>query len=135
MPEAEPSVPLSACTSGKAGEFERTQVGAVENYFFKLLKDDGAILAVHSAAHRELRAVWTQIASLARRPDMTGGRIVVTNQSGEMVILVGAATARSFPVESKDAKTAATPGHSTLPEQASPARGCLFAQGRERRTA
>lgn len=101
----------------------------MENYFFKLLKDDGAILAVHSAAHRELRAVWTQIASLAHRPDMIGGRIVVTNQSGEMVILVGAATARSFPMESKDAIAAAPPGHSALSGQALPARGRLFAQG------
>ncbi|MDI9849753.1 hypothetical protein QM467_17040 [Rhodoblastus sp. 17X3] len=101
----------------------------MENYFFKLLKDDGAILAVHSATHRELRAVWTQIARLARRPDMIGGRIVVTDQSGEMVILVGAATARSYPVESRDAKAAATPGHSALSGQARPAKGRLFAQG------
>jgi hypothetical protein len=100
----------------------------VENYFFKLLKDDGAILAVHSAAHRELSAVWAQITGFARRPDMNGGRIVVTNQSGEIVILVGAATARSFPVERKGAKGPATPDHSSL------ARGCLFAQGRERRS-
>ena len=78
----------------------------MENYFFKLLKDDGSILAVHSAAHRELRAVWADVADFARRSDMTGGRIVVTNQSGEVLILVGAATARSFPGAS-GAKTAA----------------------------
>jgi hypothetical protein len=106
----------------------------VENYFFKLLKDDGAILAVHSAAHRELSAVWAQITGFARRPDMNGGRIVVTNQSGEIVILVGAATARSFPVERKGANGPATPDHSPTPDHSSLARGCLFAQGRERRS-
>ncbi len=78
----------------------------MEQYFFKLLKDDGSILAVHSAAHRELRAVWAEIADFARRSDMTGGRIVVTDQSGEVLILVGAATARSFPGRQR-AKTAA----------------------------
>jgi hypothetical protein len=107
----------------------------VENYFFKLLKGDGAILAVHSTAHRELASVWSEVALLARRTDMTGGRIVVTDQSGEMVILVGAATARSFPVEPKNPKPVATPGDSALPRQASPAGGRRSALGHERQTA
>jgi hypothetical protein len=45
-----------------------------------------------------MKAVWSEVAALARCPDMTGGRIVVTNQTGEVVILIGAATARSFPI-------------------------------------
>jgi hypothetical protein len=113
----------------KTGAFKRARVSALENYFFKLLKDDGAILAVHSAAHSELSAVWAQIATFARRPDMTGGRIIVTNQSGEIVILVGAATARSFPTLSQGA---ATPRRSAPLRQTSRGKGCLFAQGRER---
>lgn len=69
----------------------------MENYVFKLLRDDGTILDVRSAALRDLRAVWSTIAELARQKDMTGGRIIVSNSSGEVLVLVGAATARSYP--------------------------------------
>lgn len=129
MPQAEQG-------SGPGNDFRKTgasnaRVSALENYFFKLLKDDGAILAVYSAAHRELSAVWAQIADFARRPDLTGGRIIVTNQSGEIVILVGAATARSFPIVSKGA---AAPRHAALARQISQGKNCLFAQGRERKS-
>jgi hypothetical protein len=129
MPEAAPRFRFREELPGKFGEFGRARVSAVENYFFKLLKDDGAILAAHSTTHRELSSVWSEVASLAHRTDMTGGRIVVTDQSGEMVILVGAATARSFPVKPKDPKTVATSGDSTLPRQPSPARGAPFCAG------
>jgi hypothetical protein len=85
------------------------QVCGMEDYVFKLLSDDGAILQIHSTAHRELSAVWSEIARLARRPDMIGGHIVVTNLSGEVIILVGAATARAYRPGSND-ESDAEPG-------------------------
>lgn len=115
--------------------FEREQVSAVENYFFKLLKSDGAILAIHSAAHSELSAVWSDVANLARGLDMIGGRIVVTNQSGEVVILVGAATARSYPLASKDAKDATVPHVSAPATPASSEEVRLLAHELQRCTA
>jgi hypothetical protein len=75
----------------------------VEKYCFKSLNEDGAILGFHCATHRGLSSVWLKIASLARRSDMTGGRIVVTNQAGEVVILVGVATARAYPLAPRKA--------------------------------
>ncbi len=36
---------------------------------------------------------------------MAGGRIIVSNGSGEVLILVGAATARSYPMTSKKAES------------------------------
>ncbi len=68
----------------------------MEKYVFKSLRDDETILDVHSAALLDLRAVWSAIAELARQKDMAGGRIIVSNSSGELLILVGAATARSY---------------------------------------
>jgi predicted 2-oxoglutarate/Fe(II)-dependent dioxygenase YbiX len=68
----------------------------VEHYSFKLQKNDGAVLSVCSAAFSNMTAVWSEVAELAEREDLTGGRIVVTNQLGEVLILVGAATARSY---------------------------------------
>ncbi len=67
------------------------------NYFFKLIKADGTILSLHAAVHHEMRGIWSEIAGLAQHRSMTGGRIIVTNQSGEMIVLVGSETARSFP--------------------------------------
>jgi hypothetical protein len=89
----------------------------MEDYIFKLLNNDGAILSVHSSAHRDLSAVWSEIASLGRRPDMIGGHIVVTNLSGEVIILVGAATARAYHRASNDEKGAGEPGDFARPEQ------------------
>jgi len=68
----------------------------VEHYSFKLQKNDGAVLSVRSAEFSNITAVWSEVADLAEREDLTGGRIVVTNQLGEVLILVGAATARSY---------------------------------------
>ena len=67
----------------------------METYVFKLLGDDETVLDVRSVALRDLRAVWSAIAELAQQKDITGGRIVVTNRLGEVLILVGVATARS----------------------------------------
>jgi hypothetical protein len=76
----------------------------VEHYSFKIQKDDGAILSIRSAAFANLTAVWSEVAELAEREEMTGGRIVVTDNLDEVIILVGVATARSFSKAKKPAK-------------------------------
>jgi hypothetical protein len=76
----------------------------MERYVFKLQGGDETIFAEHSAALADLRAVWSEVASLAHRIDMTGGRIIVTSQSGDMLILVGAATARAYPLAANTKK-------------------------------
>ncbi len=76
----------------------------MENYVLKLLKGNGATVDVRSSAFSDLRAVWSEVASLAHRTDMTNGRIVVSNASGEVLIFVGAATARTYPTTKRAAK-------------------------------
>ncbi len=100
----------------------------MENYVLKLLKDDGATLDLRSSAFSDLRAVWSEVASLAHRSDMTGGRIVVTNPSGEVVILVGAAIARSYPPTKQATKINAATADSTADAPLSP-RKAAFADG------
>jgi hypothetical protein len=74
----------------------------MERYDFKLRRDEETIVVFRSIALEEMRDVWAMVASLAQDVGDLGGRIVVTNQAGEVVILVGVATARSYPVTVKD---------------------------------
>ncbi len=70
----------------------------MEQYDFKLRRDEDTVCVFRSIALENMRAVWAMVASLSRDVGDLGGRIVVTNQAGEVVILVGVATARSYPV-------------------------------------
>jgi hypothetical protein len=74
----------------------------MERYDFKLRREEETIVVFRSVALDDLRAVWAMVASMAGDVGDLGGRIVVTNQAGEVVILVGVATARSYPVMVKD---------------------------------
>lgn len=100
----------------------------MDNYCLKLLKDDGITLDVGSSAFSDLRAVWSEVASLAHRSDMTRGRIVVTNPSGEVLILVGAATARTYPTTKQATKINAATDESTTDAPANP-RKATFTDG------
>ena len=92
----------------------------MDNYFLKLLKDDGNTLDVRSSAFSDLRAVWSEVASLAHRTDMARGRIVVTNPSGEVLILVGVATARSYPTTKQATNINAATDESTTDAPSNP---------------
>jgi hypothetical protein len=107
----------------------------MENYFFKLLNGDGAVLDIQAGTHAGLSAVWSEIARLARRPDMTSGHIVVTNQSGEVLILVGAATARSYPLTPQDAKSPAAASEAAIFAHSGRGGGSIFNSEPQRRMA
>jgi protein-disulfide isomerase-like protein with CxxC motif len=65
----------------------------VEHYDFEVLEGDKAIAAVWSVALQNPKAIWPRIADLAREVYAPGRKIRVTNQLGEMVILIGVAAA------------------------------------------
>ena len=68
----------------------------MDAYDFEVLKDDEPIVVMRSVLLRSSRAAWPRIAELAKKADASGCRIRVTNQSGEIVILVGVASARRY---------------------------------------
>jgi hypothetical protein len=68
----------------------------MERYDLKLRREEETLVVFRSVALEDMRAVWAMVASMARDVGGLGGRIVVTNQAGEVVILVGVATARSY---------------------------------------
>ena len=63
-------------------------------YVFEVVKDGESIMAKHSVALPDLTAAWSRIANLARIFDEPGCKIRVKDEAGEIVILVGVATAR-----------------------------------------
>ncbi|MGO4870720.1 MAG: hypothetical protein ACLPGW_08935 [Roseiarcus sp.] len=69
----------------------------MDHYKFDVVKDDRTIAATQSVALWNLRAAWPRIAELAKAIDEPGCRIRVTNEAGEIVILVGVASARRYP--------------------------------------
>ena len=68
----------------------------MERHDFEVMKGGETIAAVRSVVLRSTRAAWPQIAALAKSIDAPGCRIQVTDQSGEIVILVGVASARRY---------------------------------------
>jgi protein-disulfide isomerase-like protein with CxxC motif len=65
----------------------------MEHYDLEVLEDDEAIEAVWSVALQNPKALWPRIADLAKKVYAPGRKIRVTNQLGEMVILIGVAAA------------------------------------------
>jgi hypothetical protein len=66
----------------------------MERYDFAVLKGDETVAAARSVALPDPSAVWSRVAELARNVVEPGCRIRVTNEAGEMVVLVGIAAAR-----------------------------------------
>ena len=62
-------------------------------YDFEVLEGGEAIASVRSIELQNPKALWTRIAELANKVYAPGRTIRVTNQLGEMVILIGVATA------------------------------------------
>jgi hypothetical protein len=79
----------------------------MERYDFKVREVDGTISVVHTAVLSDLCSVWSVVADIAHEVDEVGVRIVVTNDLGEVVILVGVATARSYSMARKQPNLAA----------------------------
>jgi hypothetical protein len=69
-------------------------IGALmEPYVFEVLNDDDDTIAMIRSIIQGSKALWPRIMELAKTYD-PGCRIRVTDQSGEMVMLVGVTTAR-----------------------------------------
>ncbi len=76
----------------------------MEHYEFTVRDANEAIAAMHSAALADLRAAWEVVVELAQSVDTVGGRIRVTNKAGDLLILVGVETARSFAKSQKQVR-------------------------------
>jgi hypothetical protein len=90
------------------GKIGRT---TIVRYDFKLKKCDGTILVMQSVALPDMDSLWSEVVALAQRFNEVGSRIIVTNEVGEIVILVGIATASSFLNAPKEQKPTLTLRH------------------------
>lgn len=66
----------------------------MEHYDFAVLKGDQTIAATRSIAVHGPRAAWSRVVELAKSVDQPGCRIRVTDEAGDVVILVGIDIAR-----------------------------------------
>jgi hypothetical protein len=69
----------------------------MERYHFKVRRTDGTVSVVRSAMVCDLSAVWAIVAEIAQGIEQVGSRILVTNDSQQVLILVGVATGRAYP--------------------------------------
>jgi hypothetical protein len=75
-------------------------------YDFKVKKCDESIVVMRSVALPDMDSIWSEVVALAQSLDEAGSRIVVTNEDGEIVVLVGVATASSLLNAPQDQKPA-----------------------------
>jgi hypothetical protein len=66
----------------------------MERYDFEVRQGDDTIASERCVELRGPKAVWRRIGELASKSYAPGCRIRVTNQGGEIVMLIGIATAR-----------------------------------------
>jgi hypothetical protein len=69
----------------------------VQFYDFEVLKGEEIIAAERSVPLPDTRAAWPKIAKIAKKITLSGCRIRVREQSGETIILIGAAAAQRYP--------------------------------------
>jgi hypothetical protein len=82
---------------------ERTKV---VRYDFKVKKCDETIVVMRSVALPDMDSIWSEVVALAQSLNEAGSRIVVTDEAGEIVVLVGVATASSLLNAPQDQKPA-----------------------------
>ena len=68
---------------------------SVPYYNFEVVKGDQTIAAERAVVLRHIRAAWPKVATLARKA-ATGSRVRVTDEAGDVVILVGVASALRY---------------------------------------
>jgi hypothetical protein len=71
-------------------------------YQFALRRNDDSVALETSMALENLAAAWTKVGELAHRGAEKDGRILVKDDEGEVVILVGLASARALAPAPKD---------------------------------
>ena len=62
-------------------------------YDFEVIERGEAIVSARSVELQNTKALWSRIAELAKKVYAPGRTIRVTNQLGEMIILIGVAAA------------------------------------------
>ena len=80
-------------------------------YDFKVKKCDETIVAAQSIALPDMKSLWSEVVALTQSLNDAGSRIIVTNEAGEIVILVGVATASSLLNAPKEQKPTLTLRH------------------------
>jgi hypothetical protein len=75
-------------------EYETMGDCIMEHYDFAILKHDDEIMAVQSITLPEPSAAWPRVAKFAQDVGEPGCLIRVTNEAGEVVVLVGIAAVR-----------------------------------------
>lgn len=65
-------------------------------YNFEVLRGEDVIAVQPSVPLRDIKSAWPKIAKIARSISLPGCRIRVREQSGAIVILVGAAAAQRY---------------------------------------
>ena len=83
----------------------------IVRYDFKVKKSDETIVVMQSLALPDMESLWSEVVALAQTFNEVGSRIIVTNEVGEIVILVGIATASSFLNAPKEQKPTLTLRH------------------------
>ncbi|MGA9848225.1 MAG: hypothetical protein WBQ45_11370 [Roseiarcus sp.] len=68
----------------------------MEFYNFEVLRGEDVIAVQPSVPLRDIKSAWPKIAKIARSIGLPGCRIRVREQSGAIVILVGAAAAQRY---------------------------------------
>jgi len=85
--------------------------GMIVRYDFKVKKCDGTTVVMQSVALPDMESLWSAVVALAQSVNEVGSRIIVTNEVGEIVILVGVAAASSFLNAPKEQKPTLTLRH------------------------
>jgi len=86
-------LPAPNKSSGEAFDGQQGRVG-MEYYDIDISKGDKRIAAERSIALTSPRDVWSKIAALANKFATSGAQIRVTDEAGEIVVLVGVTVAR-----------------------------------------
>ena len=84
----------------------------IVRYDFKVKKCDETIVVMQSSvALPDMESLWSEVVAIAQSYNEVGSRIIVTNEVGDIVILVGVATASSSLNAPKEQKPTLTLRH------------------------
>jgi hypothetical protein len=83
----------------------------IVRYDFRVKKCDETIMVMKTVALPDTESLWSEVVAIAQSLNEAGSRIIVTNEAGEIVILVCVATAFSFLNAPKEQKPTLTLRH------------------------
>ena len=71
----------------------------MDHYDFAVLKDEASVVVARGVPLHSSKAAWPRVAAIARAVHAPGSSIRVTDQSGDMIILIGVVAARRIPLD------------------------------------